>query len=140
MSVEVFVDTNILFYANTESPDPRHGLARARVQALWDEPGRAAVSVQVLQELHVNLMRKAGLDAQESAARVAPYFAWHVVDNDRELLKQAFAVQLRWQASFWDAMILAAAQRCRAPVLWSEDFARGQRYGEVLIENPLGSA
>lgn len=71
MSVEVFVDTNILYYANTVSEDPRHVRARECVRGLWAGPGRAAVSVQVLQELHVNLVRKAGLAPAQSAARVS---------------------------------------------------------------------
>lgn len=93
MSAEVFVDTNILYYANTDSADPRHSLARSCVEDLWNAPGRGAVSVQVLQELHVNLIRKAGLAVEPSAQRVGHYLAWRVVDNDRALLTAAFDMQ-----------------------------------------------
>lgn len=137
MAAEVFVDTNILYYANTDSDDPRHALARGQLHDLWSEPGRAAVSVQVLQELHVNLVRKAGLSPQHSAQRVSHYLAWRVIDNDRTLLTAAFEVQTRWQLSFWDALIVGAAQRSRAATLWSEDLADGQRYGSVVVVNPL---
>lgn len=138
MSVEVFVDTNVLYYANTDSNDPRHALARQQVERMWDTPGRAAVSVQVLQELHVNLIRKAGLSPQQSAQRVGHYLVWRVIDNDRVLLTAAFEVQTRWQLSFWDSLIVAAAQRSGAAVLWSEDMADGQQFGTVRIVNPLG--
>lgn len=137
MSVEVFVDTNILYYANTQSDDPRHALARERLQTAWEIAGRAAISVQVLQELHVNLVRKAGLAAQESAQRVSHYLAWPVIDNDRALLQLAFDVQARWHLSFWDSLIVAAAQRSGATELWSEDLSDGQAYGDVTVRNPL---
>jgi predicted nucleic acid-binding protein len=137
MNAEIFVDTNILYYANTDSADPRHGMARRRIESLWDVPGRAAVSVQVLQELHVNLVRKAGLSAQQSAQRVGHYLAWRVVDNDRTLLTVAFDVQTRWRLSFWDSLIVAAAQRSGATALWSEDLATGQRFGDLHVSNPL---
>ncbi|MBN8726476.1 MAG: PIN domain-containing protein [Xanthomonadales bacterium] len=137
MSAEVFVDSNVLYYANTESNDPRHTLARQQVERLWDTPGRAAVSVQVLQELHVNLVRKAGLSPQQSAQRVGHYLVWRVIDNDRVLLTAAFEVQTRWQLSFWDSLIVAAAQRSGAAVLWSADMADGQQFGTVRIVNPL---
>lgn len=137
MSVEVFVDTNILYYANTDSPDPRHARARQCVESLWDTPGRAAVSVQVLQELHVNLVRKAGLTPAQSAARTSRYLAWRVVDNDRMLLAAAFDVQQRWQLSFRDSLVVAAAQRCRAPVLWSEDMSSQQSHGSTVVVDPL---
>lgn len=137
MSAEVFVDTNILYYAQTQSTDPRHDRARQRVQELWSEAGRAATSVQVLQELHVNLQRKAGVSAADAAKRVTHYLAWQVIDNDRALLTAAFEVQTRWRLSFWDALIVAAAQRSGAPTLWSEDMSDGQRYGSVTVVNPL---
>lgn len=137
MSVEVFVDTNLLYYANTDSPDPRHARARQLIEPLWSEPGRAAISVQVLQELHVNLMRKGGLDPAASWRRVSDYLAWKVIDNDRLLLAAAFDLQTRWKLSYWDSLIVAAAQRSGAPLLWSEDLAEGQRYDDVRAINPL---
>ena len=137
MSAEVFVDTNVLYYANTDSADLRHGQARQCVESLWNEPGRAAVSVQVLQELHVNLIRKGGLTVADAARRVSPYLAWTVIDNDRPLLLASFDVQARWQLSYWDSLIIAAAQRAGAAQLWTEDLADGQRYGDVQAFNPL---
>ncbi|MBN9428328.1 MAG: PIN domain-containing protein [Burkholderiales bacterium] len=140
MSVEVFVDTNLLYYANTDSPDPRHGQARKLIETLWNEPGKAAVSVQVLQELHVNLIRKSKLSPADSSRRVRDYLAWKVIDNDRSLLASAFDVQERWKLSYWDSLIVAAAQRSGAPILWSEDLADGQRYDDVKVVNPLRAA
>ncbi len=137
MSAEIFVDTNILYYALTESTDPRHAIARERVQSLWDAPGHGAVSVQVLQELHVNLIRKAALSPQQSVKRVNQYLSWQVVDNDRALLHAAFDMQVRWKLSYWDSLILAAAQRSGASLLWSEDLANGQHYGDIQVVNPL---
>jgi len=137
MSVEVFVDTNLLYYANTDSPDPRHARARQLIEPLWSEPGRAAISAQVLQELHVNLIRKGGLDPAASLRRVSDYLAWKVIDNDRLLLAAAVEVQTRWKLSYWDSLVVAAAQRSGAPLLWSEDFAEGQRYDDVQAINPL---
>lgn len=137
MSAEVFVDTNILVYALTDSPDPRHGLARRRIEVLWRKAGTAAISVQVLQELHVNLIRKAGLSPTTSASLIEPYFAWTVIDNDRSLLRDAVELQSGYRLSFWDSLIVAAAQRSRASALWSEDLGTGQRFGEILVVNPL---
>lgn len=137
MNAEIFVDTNILFYAITDHPDPRHVLAREKVRWLWEEPGRAAISVQVLQELHVNLVRKAGMSDSESANRVQQYLAWRVVDNDRTLLSVSFEVQTTWKLSYWDSLIVAAAWRSGASVLWTEDLQDGLQIGSLRIENPL---
>jgi predicted nucleic acid-binding protein len=137
MSAEVFVDTNVLFYALTDGPDGRHARARERVSALWETPGVAAISVQVLQELHVNLVRKAGLSVPASIERITPYLAWPVIDNDSVLLKSAFDLQVRSRLSFWDATIVVAAQRAGVRELWSEDMQAGQRFDHVTVANPL---
>lgn len=137
MSIRVFVDTNILIYAHTDANDPRHAAARRCVQTLWDEPGIAAVSVQVLQELHVNLLRKGRLDVASSAAIVENYLKWRVIDNDRLALTRAMSLQTRWQLSSWDAMIVGAALRAGAAELWSEDLNDGQVIERLTIRNPL---
>ena len=139
MNVEVFVDTHLLYYANTDSPDPRHARARELVESLWGEPGKAAISVQALQELHVNLVRKGGLDPSASWRRVSDYLAWKVIGTDRPLLASAFDVQTRWKLSYWDSLIVAAAQRSGAPVLWSEDLADGRGYDDLRVLNPLSA-
>ena len=120
MSVEALVDTNLLYYANTQSPDPRHARARELVEHLWSEPGKAAISVQGLQELHVSLSRKAGLDPEGSWRLVSDYLAWKVIDNDRLLLASAFDVQSRWHLSYWDGLIVAGAQSWDFPLLSRE--------------------
>jgi predicted nucleic acid-binding protein len=44
---------------------------------------------------------------------------------------------LRWRLSFWDAMLVTAANKTGASVLWSEDLNPGQRYGGVTVQNPF---
>ncbi len=42
-----------------------------------------------------------------------------------------------YQLSFWDAMIVQAANRAGLPLLYSEDLNHDQRYGTVRVENPF---
>jgi len=51
--------------------------------------------------------------------------------------RPTFDVQTRWKLSYRDSLIVAAAQRSGAPLLWSEDLAEGQRYDELRVINPL---
>jgi len=44
---------------------------------------------------------------------------------------------VRYKISFWDALVLQAAEQSGAAVLYSEDFAAGQHYGPVQVMNPL---
>ncbi len=59
MDARQFVDMNILMYAHDVSAGAKHQRAKALVEELW-RTRSGVVSTQVLQELCVNLRRKAG--------------------------------------------------------------------------------
>jgi predicted nucleic acid-binding protein len=42
----------------------------------------------------------------------------------------------RFRMPYWDAAIIAAAERLQAEVVYSEDFNHGQSYGRVRVVNP----
>jgi len=138
MSARYFVDTNILMYAHDTSAGAKHDRAKAIVEELWrDRTG--VLSTQVLQELAVNLRRKAGrpLDAKAAREIVADYLTWQVVVNGGESILEALDVEGRYQISFWDALVVQAAQASGAQVLYSEDLSDGQKYGAVRVTNPF---
>ena len=141
MSDRYFVDTNILVYAHDGSAGAKHERARALVEELWrDRTG--VVSTQVLQELAVNLRRKAGrpLDAKATRELIVDYLTWHVVVNGGDSILEALDLEARYQLSFWDALVVQAAQASGAHVLYSEDLCEGQTYGSVKVINPLRTA
>jgi predicted nucleic acid-binding protein len=139
MPVERFLDTNILLYGyDLDAPDKRP-IAQALIEQAWLQPGRTAVSVQVLQEFHVNFVRK-GHPPAEATALVGDFSHWPVVDNSLSLFRLGLSVQARWQLSLWDAMIVAAAQTSGARKLLSEDLNHGQDYGGVRVVNPFLSS
>jgi len=138
MSDRFFVDTNILMYAHDTSAGEKHERAKAVVEELWrDRTG--VVSTQVLQELAVNLRRKAGrpLDVKATREIVSDYLTWQVIVNGGESILEAMDLESRYQISFWDAMVIQAAQLSGADVLYSEDLSDGQKYGMVQVINPL---
>lgn len=136
MIAEPFVDTNVLVYAHDRDAGRKHLEAKSLVRRLWEEGGKAVISVQVLQELHVNLVRK-GVSHRDSAATVRNYLSWRIVDNDKDLFSDGLELQVRWQLSLWDAMIVAAATRAGVAELWTEDLTDGQRFGSIKVVNPL---
>jgi predicted nucleic acid-binding protein len=138
MSDKYFVDTNILMYAHDKAAGEKHERAKALVEELWrDRTG--VVSTQVLQELAVNLRRKTSnpLDTKGTREVVADYLTWQVVVNAGESVLEALDVEARYRVSFWDALVLQAAQASGAAILYSEDLSDGQTYGGVRVLNPL---
>ena len=138
MSDKYFVDTNILIYAHDTAAGAKHERAKALVEKLWRER-TGVVSTQVLQELAVNLRRKAGkpLDTRATREVIVDYLTWQVVVNNGESILEALDLEQRYRISFWDALIVHAAEASGASVLYSEDLSNGQRYGAVEVVDPL---
>lgn len=136
MGVEAFIDTNILLYAYDLDADTKREQAMRLLERAWRDPAKVAVSIQVLQEFHVNFLRT-GNSMNEARLVMGDLCRFKVVDNTLELFGLGLALQERWQLSLWDAMILAAAQTSGARLLYSEDFSDGQKYGGVQAINPF---
>jgi predicted nucleic acid-binding protein len=138
MSDNCFVDTNILVYAHDRSVGVKHQRARSLLERLWDS-GQGVLSTQVLQELCINLRRKIShpLPVEEVRLLIRDYTTWQVVINTPASVLQALDIEVRYRTSFWDALILQAAESSGASILYSEDLAIGQRYRAIRVVNPL---
>jgi predicted nucleic acid-binding protein len=138
MADKYFVDTNILIYAHDRSTGVKHERARKLIETLWTN-GQGVLSSQVLQEVCVNLRRKAARppSADELRRLIQDYMSWEIVVNTPEAVIQALEIEARYKTSLWDALILQAAEESGAAVLYSEDLAAKQNYGTVRVVNPL---
>ena len=136
MSDKFFVDTNISLYAHDRSAGLKHERARQLVERLWTS-GQGVLSTQVLQELSINLRRKVArsLPMEEVREIIQDYLSWEIVVNNPASVLQALEIETRYQTSFWDALILQAAETSGAAVLYSEDFSAEQQYGSVQVLN-----
>jgi predicted nucleic acid-binding protein len=138
MMEKYFVDTNILVYAHDRSAGLKHERARQLVERLWTT-GQGVLSTQVLQELCINLRRKVTppLSVDAIRALIQDYLSWEIVVNASGSVLDALDIEVRYETSFWDALVLQAAEASGAAILYSEDLADGQRYGPVQVINPL---
>lgn len=140
MADKCFVDTNILLYAHDPSAGLKRDGARQLVVDLWST-GRGVLSTQVLQELCVNLRRKVKppVPVNEIRQLLQDYLSWEIIVNSPESSVEALEIEERYRISFWDALIVHAAESAGATVLYSEDLAAGQTYGAVRVVNPFRS-
>ncbi len=136
MTGKIFLDTNVLVYAGDKgSPDKREVARRV----MENSGAFAAVSTQVLQEYYVVATRKMGV-AHLRAKEVinATCAKLEVITVDPGIISRAVDGSILWQISFWDALILAAAETASCATVLSEDLSAGQRYGSVEVRNPFG--
>ena len=138
MNDKAFLDTNILLYAHEPANGIKHERARALIEKLWNSGG-GVLSTQVLQELCVSLRRKTARPwtVEETRNLISDYLDWHIVVNTPESVIEALIIEARFQISFWDALIIQAAESSGAAILYSEYLSDGQTYGSVRVVNPL---
>jgi len=136
MSAEVFLDTNILVYAVTS--DERDHAKRQRALEII-EAEDFAISVQVLQEFYVTVTRKLAepLTPELALAWIEELEVFPCVSIETSLVKNAIELSVRYQTSYWDGAIIAAAESISVPRLYSEDLNHGQLYGSVEAFNPF---
>jgi len=134
-----FRDTNILAYAYDDKQPAKHEIARQLVDRLGDTRVGVA-SIQVLRELFITLTRKLrpGLSHDQARLVVSDVARnWRILQPGVSDVLDAIDNAARWRLSFWDAMLLTAANRLGASVLWSEDLNDRQSCGLVTVRNPF---
>ncbi len=139
MPDKVFFDTNVLVYAHdSTSPNKKAKSQDLLFQSLRDNTG--AVSPQVLSEFFVTITQKIKTPLTVSQARIEVELlsVMATVDLDATLVIRAIDHQVRWQLSYWDSLIIAAAERAGCRTIYSEDLSDGQSYGPVTVCNPYG--
>ena len=136
MTAPIFVDSNVFLYALDEA-DPKKQLAARHWRAeLW-KSRRVRVSFQVLGEFYVNAVRKQPAARDEARAEVRDLLAWNPVIADAALLEQGWKIQDRYQLSYWDALIVAAAKASACHYLLTEDLQTGQKLEGLEVVNPF---
>lgn len=138
MTVPVFVDTNVFVYRHDSSDPSKQACAEQWIRLLaHSRSGR--LSFQVLQELYVSLTHEQRLNFDRSEAQeiVKVLATWQPVAADLAMLNRAWVLQDRFPLSWWDALIIAAAQTCECKVLLTEDLQDGQEFGAVQVVNPF---
>jgi predicted nucleic acid-binding protein len=139
MSGKVFLDTNIFVYAYDNDEQLKKSLARELIRTAALD-GTGIISYQVTQEFFNVALKKNSLkmrleDAQQLLATVfRPLLAVH---SSIALFGDAIRLQNRYQLSWYDSLIVAAAQQSGCSVLYTEDLQHGQRFGDLEVVNPF---
>ncbi len=134
-----FVDTNVFVYRRHAEAGAKQVRAAAIVERLW-RGGDGRTSIQVLQEYYHVATRKLLMPQEEIRQSVLRLFAWKPVVPDHETFRQAWAIQDRYQLSFWDALVVAAAQAADCSHLLTEELQDGQKLDGLVVSNPFALA
>ena len=135
-----FVDANVLIYA--ASPSPEEADKRRAAQDLLNRED-LALSVQVLQEFHHQVTRPSRphpLTHAQALRFIELLEHFPVPGITFDLFLAAVAISRRFQLSYWDGAILAAARACGCDIVYSEDLSTEQDYGGLRVINPFAKS
>jgi predicted nucleic acid-binding protein len=137
----VFVDTNVLVYARDAGYPRKQERAANWMTHLWhNRTGR--LSYQVLQEFYttVTVKLRPGMSVKTARNEVRTLTSWNPLVVDGAVVERAWTVQDRYRLSWWDALIVGAAQLSGCGSLLTEDLQDGQALGDVRVVNPFRHA
>jgi predicted nucleic acid-binding protein len=138
MTAPIFVDTNVFVYARQSNERIRQPLAIEWLEQLWrEESGRT--SMQVLSECYATLTRKIkpAVPRADAWHYATSLLTWNPQPTDHELLVRARETEERYRLSWWDSLIVAAAQLQNCALLLTEDLQNHAVYGGVTVRNPF---
>jgi len=135
---KAFFDTNILAYEFDKSEHRKQALVVDLINE-WRPSGRMIISTQVLQELYVVLTQKLKPALKEEIAEeiIQNYSKLDIVIIDPSLILNGIGIKRKYKISFWDALIVAAAQRAGCKILFTEDLSHGMEIAGIEIVNPF---
>lgn len=134
-----FIDTNVFVYQFDDRDPAKRNRARMLIRASLDQ-GDGICSTQVVNEF-------CNLALRRFAVPLTPAQCTMYVDTvlaplctvgwSQALVREALRMVERWQASWYDALIIAGASEGGASILYSEDLQHGMQYGTVRVRNPF---
>jgi len=139
MLPKCFLDTNIFVYAYDARDREKQDTAKALVREMAMSR-KGVVSYQVVQEFLNVVLGKAKQTMRHDDAQRYLITVFHpmlAVQSSTDLMSAAIRLQGKHKLSWYDSLIVAAAQRAECDVLYTEDLQNGQRFGSVVVENPF---
>lgn len=133
-----FVDTNVLIYAVDKTELLKRPKANRLLDRLWQDSS-GCLSWQVLNEFYVNATRKSHLQTREARLFVEAFVTWRPIEMTFGLVERAWFWGDQAKLSYWDALIVAAAERAQCQWLLTEDMQAGRKLGELTIVNPFAT-
>ncbi len=138
MTAPVFVDTNVFLYARDAGEPAKQPRAIDWLEYLWREQlGRT--SAQILSEYYVNVTRTLtpGLPPEEAWDDVQALLTWNPHPIDEAVLRRGREIERRYRLSWWDSLVVGAAQLQGCALLLTEDLQDGGVYGGVTARSPF---
>ena len=134
-----FMDSNIWLYAFAEKAEDSVTNEKRRIAIELTQQSGIVISFQVINEVCVNAIKKLSFTAEETLELIEDFYnGCIVIESSRGLSFRATELRTKYQISFWDSLVVAAAIQAEVLTLYSEDMQNGLTINDsVQIVNPF---
>ena len=133
----VFLDSNVLVYLADIRNARKQSVAKELVKAALERRLDCWISTQTLTEFVNVTLKKLRMPVEVVQEFLRFFDALPIVNMDRALVRRGLEIRARYQLQYYDSLILAAAERCAAKCVYSEDLNDGQFYCGIRVVNPF---
>ena len=132
----VFIDTNVWVYALSSQDNVKRNVAIEIIAKSYQDD-MICVSSQVLKEFANFAFKKTRKSAAEINAALQKIGSYSFVADTKELIADGVTGKEQWHVGFYDALMIAAANKAGCTKMFTEDLNDGQMYGNVVVVNPF---
>jgi predicted nucleic acid-binding protein len=139
MSDKSFLDSNIFIYAYDQREPLKQSIADSLISGLA-VGGDAVISYQVIHEFFNWALVKGPVKMPQDEAQrylTVAFRPMQIVPSSIALVSDAIRIQERYRLSWYDSLIVSAAQQAGCKTLYSEDLQHGQQFGVVTVRDPF---
>ena len=132
-----FVDSNVFVYALDKNATSKQKKARRIVADAFAARATYGISSQVLAEFSSVAIRKLGIATPLLLSLLSEMGKISHVAIDNALVSRAVEIQGIYGIQYYDAQIVAAAERLGCDRILTEDLSDGQLYCGIMAVNPF---
>jgi len=134
MKDKIFIDTNVLIYAYSDTEPEKKEIALTVL-----ENDYIIISTQVINELIWILNKKFDVAIEQLKILISRFWwKFKVTLVNQVTINKALDIAMRYKYSYWDSLIIASALENECSILYSEDMQHGQVIEDRLkIVNPF---
>ena len=121
-----FLDSNIWLYVLLNIQNEQNTDRKREISISLTDSKGIVISTQVVNEVCVNLLRKASFNEEQIKELIQDFYdRCTVIELNFEIITDASNLRLQYSFSFWDSLIVASALYAKVGILYSEDMQDG---------------
>ena len=132
-----FYDKKTLVYAATTLDERKRKIAIELITQSLEMDGDGAISVQVMSEFVHDLLSKKQATLAEIDKWISFFYPLLATEVTMDIIRNAVAIRDEYGIQFYDAQIVATAEKLGCHEIVSEDLNEKQLYHGMAVVNPF---